>query len=193
MVFNTASRLGTDAGVLLFWAVLSAGTMALFTWWVRRRDRRRGRDWERGRSRRGAKAKNMDMGKEKMSYGLSRSEKRKEGKGKEGGFGFGDTSRGEKAGRQKEKGVEAGGVEMHERGHKHERSWDRNRDRDCDRDRVDVAGREEMGNDDKYEDDQDEEGDEEDVWKRANVDLGLAPVESRASRRSGAEVIAFQA
>lgn len=118
----------------------------------------------------------MEKEKEKMPYGRSGREKGKEGKGKEGAFGFGDASRGEKAGRQKEKGVE-----MDERGRIHER----NRDRD----RADAAGREEMGNDDKYEDDQDEE----DVWKRANVDLGLAPVESRASRRSGAEVIAFQA
>ena len=43
----------------------------------------------------------------------------------------------------------------------------------------------------RREDREDEEGEEEDeTWKRTSVDLGLAPIESR---RSGTEVIAFQA
>lgn len=192
VVFNTASRLGTDAGVLLFWAMLSAGTMALFTWWVRRRDRDRNRG-RRGAGTKKAKAKakaGFETGRKvRMPYGRSGSGRGVCARRGEGGTGLGGVDQGEK-GEEARRGE--GGVEMGERGRKRER--ERDRDRGGHGDRVDAAGREEMGRlqaDEGCEDDQDEEGrDAEDGWKRANVDLGLAPVESR---RSGTEVIAFQA
>lgn len=184
VVFNTASRLGTDAGVLLFWAMLSAGTMALFTWWVRRRDR----DRNRGRRGAGAGSKKAKAGfetgrKVRMPYGRSGSGRGVCARRGEGGTGLGGVDQGEK-GEEARRGE--GGVEMGERGRKRER--ERDRDRGGHGDRVDAAGREEMG---RLQADEGEEGrDAEDGWKRANVDLGLAPVESR---RSGTEVIAFQA
>lgn len=38
ILFNTASHLGRNAGVMLGWVVLSCGTTVLFTWWMHRRE-----------------------------------------------------------------------------------------------------------------------------------------------------------
>lgn len=38
ILFNTASHLGRNAGVMLGWVALSCGTTVLFTWWMHRRE-----------------------------------------------------------------------------------------------------------------------------------------------------------
>ncbi|KAI0791207.1 hypothetical protein C8Q75DRAFT_864980 [Abortiporus biennis] len=43
ILFNTQSQLGLNAGVMLLWIALSAGTVCLFTWYMRRRSIRAAR------------------------------------------------------------------------------------------------------------------------------------------------------